>query len=170
MLAQLHNVIGDHVSAAAHAEKAIALEDAIGRLWTLSAMNELAVSLSGRERFDEASEMVEDIINERAALAGDTVPLLPYLLSASRNHRAAGEPDKALAYGKRAFDVAGEIRPSDAWKAAEVRGEYGLALLAAGDATEAEPLITAARARLAEVFGADDPRVRALAGLGPPGL
>jgi len=161
-LAELNNEIGEYDIAEDHAQLAIAQSDSIGRVWTLRAMLAFAVSLSGRGRFDEASRIFDDVISERAAMTGEAVALLPYLLAASRHFRAAGQPEMALTFARRATGVSTRIRPPDAWPAAEAQGEYGLALRATGDARSAEAIIVAARSRLAEVFGADHPKVRAL--------
>ncbi len=162
LLADVHNAAGRFDRADDYAQRAAAQEDEIGRMWTLSALREHAESLSGRGRFAEAAAIFEDVIAERTAATGDVAAVLPYFLAASRHYRAAGQPDRALVYARRAFDVAAGIRPADAWPAAEARGEYGLALRAAGETDQALPLIREARTRLAAVFGEHDPRVLAL--------
>lgn len=162
-LAQISNLQREYVRAESLARQAIDQSQFLGRLSALSVQRELAVSLSGQERIDEAEQLFATVFDALSELdPEDNVSVLPYLLDATDHHLRAGQHSAALVHAERAWRISLAIEPQSAWRAALARGAYGRALLASGSDSQAQPLLRQAFSDLENVFGTADPRVQQL--------
>ena len=161
--AQLLNQLGDHALAEAEVQAMLARPDGLYRATRLSLRRELAVSLSHQGRYDGATVLFEEVIHDREEHSGpESLGLIRVLMESSAHHRRSGNPARALGLAARGNDTGLRITPPDTWLAAMATAEYGQALLAAGRADEALPVLEGARADLERTFGPADARVLAL--------
>lgn len=163
-LARIKNLKSEYVAAEALARQAIDHAEYIGRMSTLSARRELAVSLGGQEKTEEADELFVAVFSELSEIDPvHNVSMLTYLLDATNHYLRVSNYSAALMHGEQAYRISLGIRPNNAWPAAIAVGAYGRALYASGSKAAAAPLIRQAFADLQKVFGDDDPRVQELA-------
>lgn len=163
-LARINNLSGEYVPAESLARQAIAQSEYIGRLSTLSAQRELAISLGGQQNWTDADELFTSVLSELSAIESeDNVSMLSYFVDATDHYLRAGDTVTALKHGERAYRISLEIEPQSAWNAALAKGAYARALQTSDSSAPAAALVREAHSDLQRVFGDGDPRVRALA-------
>jgi len=164
-VAMARNAAGDFPAAEAVARQALSSSDELPVSTKTSLQRELARALSGQGRYDEAGTLFDESLRAREAVYGpDGVSLLPTLTAMSKHYRHAGRPDLALRYARRAREIGLAVTPPGTWEPALANAEYGLALLAAGHAEDAGPIVEAAIADLTGAFGEADARIAEIRG------
>jgi len=163
LLGMLMNDRHDFAAAEPLLRRANSLRDVLGVHSALVAQNQLAVSLSGQGRFDEADKLFADVLKQ-AELVHDSqsASLISYLVAVSRHYRDVGNPQRAVEFSARAFEIARLEEHRGYVDSAYAIAEHGLTLAALGRMDEATPLITEARKQLTEYYGPDDLRVAEL--------
>ena len=159
-LAEIHSIRGNFAAAEATARLGLARPDRLPPVTRLHLERELAVAVSGQGRYAEAARLFDDAIRGRELYSGpESDGMLEFLIDASRHHRRAGQPARAVERARRADAIGRTIAPPGNWQAAFATAEYALALHAAGRADEAAPLLDEALANLTATFGPADPRL-----------
>ena len=162
-IAELYSIRGNFAAAEETARLALAQPDRLPPATRLHLLRELAVSVSGQGRYDEASVLFEEALRGREAFSGaESDGMLEFLVDASRHHRRAGDPAYAVELARRADAIGRTITPAGNWQAAFATAEHALALQAAGRREEAAPLMQRALTDLTATFGAGDPRIAEL--------
>ena len=124
---------------------------------------ELGIALSEQGKYEDAEPLLLGSLEEQRSLNGaDSTTQLPNLAALAGHYRRAGDLEQALGYAERIRDLAAADPKPLTWAGAMALAEAGHTFKAAGrgDATAA---YRSAYAELERVFGADDPRVQALA-------
>jgi eukaryotic-like serine/threonine-protein kinase len=124
------------------------------------ARSALAEALHGQRRFPESITIRRLAVDAFARIPEDAVSLMPAAQArlASTLH-AAGRPDEALVEFERALRVFEAHFPADYIATANVRRDYGWALVEAGRAADAEPMLRQAIEVLAAQWREEDGRV-----------
>lgn len=160
-IAEIHSIRGDFAAAEATARLGLAPPtDSLPTVTRLHLLRELAVSISGQGRYDEASTLFDEALRGREAYSGpESDGMLEFLIDASRHYRRAGRPELAVELARRAHAIGRRITPPGNWQGALATAEYALALRASGQADVAGPLMRMALIELTATFGEADPRV-----------
>ena len=146
------------------ARELIAQPDLLGPVSTAAAHRDLGDALSRQGLYAEAESSIVAAVTSREQLGGPETPaMLRYLSTAAAHFRRSGDAERAVSYGRRAYDIGETLSPPGTWLAAQATARYGQSLLAAGDEAAAERHLRAAHEVLGETFGEDDPRVREVA-------
>ncbi|MCA8888308.1 MAG: protein kinase [Parvularculaceae bacterium] len=165
-MARLANRQGDFASAEELLRRAMRASSNLSAQPRALAEQELAASLSGQGRHDEAIAAIEGVIASRLeAFGAEAAPMAGSYRVASDVYRRAGDVVRAVDYGARSDRLARAALPEGNWIAAQCSAAYAEALLAAGRGEEAAAMAVQAHAGLAAAFGADDPRVVAMRAL-----
>jgi len=163
LLGMLMNDQHEFAAAEPLLRRAESLRDLLGNNSTLVAQKHLAMSLSGQGRFDEAEELFKDVLAKAEDSYGpQSASLIGYLVAASHHYRDAGNPQRAVEFSSRAFDIARLEKHRGYVDSVYAVAEHGLTLAALGRRDEAAPLIVEARKQFTEYYGPDDARVAEL--------
>jgi len=143
--------------------KVVENKDRVGRNLVTRAEGWLAIAYAKEGRGDEGVPLIRDALVDDSG--GDDGSLVTPLAIATEFYRLAGNTEESLALGERARRIASKRLPPHNWLAARATEQYARALLAAGRAEEARPLLEGAAADFEKVFGGDDARVASLRAL-----
>lgn len=155
--ARSHNIQGRHAEAEKLVSQAIAAGP-LGPSYERYAAVELASSLSGQRRFDEAGSQFERAIAlHRETVGTDSFLMVEVYTRQAEHLRRAGRPGEAVAAARTARRLGGETIGGDNWRTALATAQLAYALIEGGKHEDAAPLIAEAKAILEPILPSDHP-------------
>jgi serine/threonine-protein kinase len=158
--------LGRYAQAERMLRRALAPSTGLNSATASMARMELATSLSGQGRTQEAQVLFDEAIQELERTNGSESPVLVvYLTHAASHYLRAGDAAKGRELAERAYRIGVAHLPPGNWDTAEAAVEYARALQALGHYDEARTYYEVARSTLTSIFGPNDPRVVRIAAL-----
>ncbi|MEZ5499084.1 MAG: tetratricopeptide repeat protein [Steroidobacteraceae bacterium] len=150
--------------AEAYLRKSLAHANRMTKYNQLNARSTLAAAISAQGRYSEAEQLVQQLLGEMIAVNGENSPVnIPFLSMAGVHYRRAGNLQRALEMGERAYRLAEPEMAKARWVAALAVADYADTLREARRPNDAERLYREAHVVLVRTFGAKDPRTRRIA-------